>query len=337
MPTETFTAGDDFAITGGVFNLTLTLEGEAGEGSGNNDGGEGGRVVVEVPFVGEPLFIRESLGGSSSDGGDGGKSIDVRKGGTTLQDRVAVAAGGGGFGSSNDGNNSTVPAGDGGPDSGENGDSSGVNNGTSGSGGDQSSGGAGGAGSGSGTDDGDDGALGSGGDGGEGDGPDGGGGGAGYYGGGGGGEGQPSSEFTRKGGAGAGGSNRAGPLGSEIANERGTSTRSHGQGGVVTAEYDLQKPAQNFRVADTTETSITLDWDVPVFVDDVESVEEWQVFRADEPGTTRADYTQVDTVTTPGYEDTGFQQGERYHYRLGATVRVPEADYQVTITGFREV
>lgn len=337
MPTQTFTAGDDFAITGGVFNLTLTLEGEAGEGSGNDDGGDGGRVVVEVPFTDETLYIRESLGGSSSDGGDGGKSIDVRKGGTTLQDRVAVAAGGGGFGAIND-DPSGVPGGDGGGDTGESGTGTGTNNGSGGGRGDQTAGGSGaGTISIGGEVKGEDGSLGPGGDGAIGDGPDGGGGGAGYHGGGGGGKGEPNNNFTRKGGGGGGGSNLTGPLGSEVANERGTSTRSHGQGGLVTAEYDLQKPAQNFRVTHTTETSITLDWDEPAFVDDVESVEEWQVFRADEPGTTRADYTQIDTVTTPGYEDTGFQQGERYHYRLGATVRVPEADYQVTITGFREV
>jgi len=94
--------------------------------------------------------------------------------------------------------------------------------------------------------------------------------------------------------------------------------------------------AENLEITKETETTLTLDWDPPTLPPEVDSIEQYRVYRATEPGETRADYTEIATTMTPGFDDSGLESGVRYHYRIGADLFVPEADYQVTITGFRE-
>lgn len=325
MVTETLTPGTDWTVPAGIIGpLTVTLEGEAGDGP---DGGKGGRVVAEMAVsAGDTLYIRSSSGGSAApdSGYEGGDSVDIRVGGTTLSDRAAVAAGGGGQGTPDSA--SDINGGDGGGAlfGGDGGSASGFDMG--GDGGGPNSGGAGGSGS---SADGTDGGFGFGGNGTFDDNTPGAGGGAGWYGGGGGGS------NSNTGAAGGGGSNYVGGV-DESANEGGTSTRSHGDGGAVTIEYDPQPPAQNLQLTDSTETTHTLEWDVPPLLSGVTSLDLYRVYRATEPGETRADYTEISTTTSPGYEDTGLTPGVEYHYRVGADVTVAEENYQITVTGFSE-
>jgi hypothetical protein len=321
MVTETFTAGEDFIVPDGVFSLTLELE---GEGGGGTSGGSGGRVVgtYEDVVPGDSISIRESVGGTGNN--DGGASIDIRIGGTTLSDRVAVAGGAGG---SSDGLSSAA-GGDGGADTGADGAVGSAD--TAATGGTQSAGGTGGTGFGiSG-----DGAFGTGGEGAiSGSGTNGSGGGGGWYGGGGGG----GSGSGQPGGGGAGGSNYDDGLDSVTANERGTSTRSFGQGGLVTITYDPVPGAENLTITDTTATSNTLAWDAPTLPPEVDSIDQYRVYRDTDSGTVRADYTEVGTTPTPGFEDAGLDNGTEYHYRVGADLFVPEPVGTITITDFRGV
>ena len=329
MVTETFTAGEDFTVPDGVFSIEVELEGEAGE-DGSQPGGEAARVAGDIEVrPGETLFIRDTTGGSGVNGaGDGGDAIDIRRGGTALSDRIAVGAGAGGGGDKN-ADGAATAGGDGGADTGESApDALGADGGN---GGTQSSGGLGG----SSTEDGQDGVFGAGGDGGDSSG-NGGGGGAGWYGGGGGG-GEDAAGVNDDGAGGGGGSNYDDGLRNVTANERGTSTRTNGQGGLVTITYEQTPGAENLSITDTTATSNTLAWDAPTLPPEVDSVDQYRIYRGTDPGTERADYTQIATTPTPGFEDVGLENGTEYHYRVGADLFVPEADYQVTITGFREV
>jgi hypothetical protein len=313
MVTETFTAGEDFTVPDGVFSLTLELEGANGEGSSNG----GGRVVGEVQTTpGETFRIGFTAGGTGpGNGGNGGEAADIRRNGTTLSDRIVVAAGAGGQGGSVE----AGAGGAGGADQGE--DGSGANTGigffSGGTGGTQTSGGS------------LNGAFGIGGDG---EGFEPGGGGAGWYGGGG-----AEGGVGDDGASGGGGSNYDDGLDSVTANERGTSTRSFGQGGLVTITYEQTPGAENLAITDTTATSNTLDWDAPTLPPEVDSVDQYRVFRATDPGTVRADYTEVGTTPTPGFEDTGLDNGIEYHYRIGADLFIPEAEGTITITDFRGV
>jgi len=65
-------------------------------------------------------------------------------------------------------------------------------------------------------------------------------------------------------------------------------------------------------IDDTTEDELTLGWD------EVSDATGYYVYRAEQSGTTKADYTQVADVTTPPYTDTGLEDGERYYYRVSA-------------------
>ena len=343
MVTETFTTDTDWTVPDGVFNITVEIEGEAGEEdyTGDSPGGPGGRVVGELTDVrpGDVYSLRFGGGASGGQGefgkaGDGGDAADIRPENGSLSDRLAVAAGGGG-GARGDGD----PAGGaGGPDTGADGQTandSGGEGGEGGGGGSQSSGGLGGTSYN--TADGEDGGFG---DGGAGASDDfergGGGGGGGYYGGGGGGA---ASEDTQGGGGGGGGggSNYDDGLDSVTANERSTSTRTNGQGGLVTITYEQTPGAENLAITNTTATSNTLAWDAPTLPPEVDSVEQYRVYRDTDPGTVRADYTQIATTPTPGFEDVGLENGTEYHYRIGADLFVPEAEGTITITDFRGV
>jgi hypothetical protein len=313
MLTETFTAGEDFTVPNGVFSLEVELEGEAGESAGGG-AGSGGRVVGDVSTVpGEMFRIRETAGGSSSFGGSGGAAIDIRLGGTTLSDRLVVGAGGGGAGSGSGGGS----GGAGGADTGADGSAGGSQfSDAAGEGGTQSAGGTGGAGS----TDGQDGSFGTGGDGGN-DNRDGGGGGGGWYGGGGG-AGDVNTGIGDGGAGGGGGSNYDDGLDTVTANERGTSTRSFGEGGLVTITYEQTPGAENLAITDTTATSNTLDWDAPTLPPEVDSIDQYRIYRDTDTGTDRVDYTEIDTTPDVGYTDMGLDNGIEYHYRIGADLVV---------------
>ncbi len=224
-----------FKVPAGVTTLDVVARGAEGGGASGCgsagcffEGGIGGRVHAQIPVkAGETLYVYVggSASGLSSSGGfngggkggssgvsitayAGGGASDVREGGDTLQDRILVAAGGGGQGSG------WISyfygyGGKGGGLVGGSGNSTEKANG--GTGGSQTQGGSGGAGTGPGGQSGGNGSLGAGGNGGNGDdngytnGGAGGGAGAGYYGGGGGG-GIGSAGSTGPGGGGGGGS-----------------------------------------------------------------------------------------------------------------------------------
>jgi hypothetical protein len=227
-----------------------------------------------------------------------------------------VAGGGGEAGESQDPGDGG-DGGDGGADIGAAGTNGNGANG--GGGGTQNAGGGGGSGSDA---NGEDGSFGQGGDGGDsGDlGSVGGGrGGGGWYGGGGGGG---DIGSVPGGGGGGGGSNYDDGLDTVTANERGTSTRTAGEGGLVTITYEQTPGAENLQITDTTATSNTLSWDAPTLPPEVDSIDQYRIYRSTDPGTDRADYTEVGTTSTPGFEDTGLDNGTEYHYRIGADLVV---------------
>ena len=220
MATETFTytgSQQTFDVPSGVSQVTIRCYG-AGGGAGHNfnaadePGGTGGYGETTISVSGgETLYVyvgEQGVSATSSSrgaggwnggaagggngnahGGGGGGASDVRQGGTSLSDRVAVGGGGGGGGGAFGSDNSTG-GGNGGGSSGSDGqeDSFEFEYGSAGSGGTQSSGGSGGSAGDAGSNGGS-GSFGSGGGGGGGDTYTGGGGGGGYYGGGGGGSG----------------------------------------------------------------------------------------------------------------------------------------------------
>jgi len=316
MPTETITADTDWTVPDGVFAVTLTLEGERGgsdDFSGTDYGGPGGRVVGELEVrPGEVLYIRETPGGTGA--ADGGDAIDVRTSGTSLEDRIAIAAGGGAGGEGSQ--TGTAFGGAGGPATGADGEN-GSSGGTPPTGGTQSSGGAG-------SGDGSNGSFGAGGDAGTNDSNAGHGGGAGLFGGGGG---ESSGVFGGVGDSGAGGSNYVDGLDSVITNERGTSGRDHTDGGLVTIEYEPVAP-ENLTRSETTATSTTVTWDPPTLPPEVDSLDLYRVYRDLGAGSVRTDYAEVAT-RDPGqttYDDVGLLNGRTYHYRVGADLTAPELD-----------
>ena len=136
MVTQTFLSDEDWSVPTGLQEVTIRLYGAAGRDgpSGYQGdpgiGGKGGYVegTLDVSST-STLYVRVNsdggVGDENSDGSrpnNGGGSSDVRVGGTGLNDRVAVAAGGGAggageyddFGDGGDG-------GDGGANTGEDG------------------------------------------------------------------------------------------------------------------------------------------------------------------------------------------------------------------------
>jgi hypothetical protein len=236
-------------------NVRITCTGASGETVGGQTGGEGGTMVYDIgPTVGgETWYINVggqgsgaiggwNGGGDGNDtsvtfhGGGGGGSSDVRRGGSTLADRLVVGAGGGGSTSGWNG-------GDGGASTGADGE--GYVTGSGGGGGDQNGGGTGGINAGGASSSGADGTLGNGGNGGRASTTNysnGGGGGGGFYGGGGGG----AYGLNHRGGGGGGGSNygyvppfHSGFSGTPIVSQ--TSGGNVGPG-VVTIVYTVADP-----------------------------------------------------------------------------------------------
>lgn len=306
MPSNTFSAGENFTIPSGVTKVTAELEGEKGKEINEPneqvfESGDGGRVVGEISVSpGETLYIRRSPGGASPGGQNGGDSIDIRRDGTTLDDRIAVAAGGGGGGiygkldqffPYND-----FIGGDGGPDEGEDGQYQE----DAGKGGTQTSGGeAGGAGD-SGSVGGNPGSFGAGGDyTSQPNGVPAGGGGAGWYGGGSGAT-NPTSVGTSESDGGGGGSNYTGGLDTVTANERGTSTASFGNGS-VTFTYLL--PPSNVTIDTINYRSADLSWDA------ISSADSYNVYRGG---------TQIGSTSTTSFTDTDLSTLTSYSWTVRA-------------------
>jgi len=304
MPTETFTANTDWTVPDNVTGVTVTLE-AGGGGAADATGGDGGRVVgsLSVP-AGGTLYIRESSGGFGSS--PGGRSVDIRIGGTTLSDRVVVAGGGGGGGDAEDPSDAG-DGGDGGPDTGATGGDGGLGI-DGGSGGTQTGGGSGGGGA---NGDGEDGSFAVGGDGGS-DQYDGGGGGGGWYGGGGGGG---DTGSVPGGGGGGGGSNYVGGLDSVAANERGGSNRSYSQGGLVSVSYI--SPPEGLTADTVRYRSVDLSWDP------TSSADEYTVYRDD---------TQVGTTTNTSFTDDGLNPRTEYTWEVTVTADGTESGRSGSVT-----
>ena len=303
MPTFETTTDADWTVPDAVFGLELTLEGERGE-SFNNGGVVEGRLPVTP---GETLLIRVSPGADENFAGDAaGDGIWIARGGESVENRLAAAGGGGADGDPDDGviNN----GGEGGANVGKDGEQSSTSF-DAGEGGSQTSGGAAGS-----ADAGDGDASG----GGFAD-YRGGGGGGGYYGGGGGADDQA---FAAGGG---GGSNHAEGLSQVDTNERGGSFRANGDGPRIVIEYEPVAPSLSR--SNTTDTSTHLSWGISL-PPEVDSVEEWQLYRDTNSGTVRGDYIEIATYPpgTTADSDTGLDMGTTYHYRVGSDVIAPSLD-----------
>ncbi|WP_152663321.1 fibronectin type III domain-containing protein [Halorubrum saccharovorum] len=311
MPSESHTADYDFTVPTAVYSITVTLEGEAGEedsGFDQPDSGDGGYVEGDLSVQpGDTLYIRKSSGGAGQYAYVGGDSIDIRTGGTSLSDRVAVAAGGGAAARDTTGGG----GGDGGALTGEDGERGDDGYLGAGSGGSQTSGGAGGEDSGGSSISGSDGQFGSGGD----SGFDGGGGGAGWYGGGGGG-----ASDSVDGAGGGGGSNYVDGLSNVPynGNERGGSNRDFGQGGLATLEWE---PASvgNLSVSTNSDTSLSLNWSPPDGFDP----STYYIDRSTYDG----GYSQIATSSTTDFTDSGLPQA-----RGITTASAPTTSTRATVT-----
>lgn len=309
MPSETFTSDTDWTVPADITRVQIEVSGEKGpapEFDSSTDGGNGGRVVGELDVSpGDTLYLRFPTDGGSAPPTEfearGGHSADVRYGGTTLNDRVAVAAGGGGEGQGDD--SSIAAGGAGGPDTGQDG-------GAGAGGGGQTSGGAGGSGSG---ENGQDGSFGQGGDAGTDTspepGPSGGGGGGGWYGGGGGAAVQSFGTGPTAGGGG-GGSNYVGGLDSVAANERGTSTTREITLTYTPAPTNLSVDTVRYRSAD-------LSWGA------VSGADSYNVYR---------DGTQVGTTTTTSFTDTGLSPETSYSWEVATVSSGSESGKSNTAT-----
>ncbi|GGL55194.1 glycine-rich protein [Halocalculus aciditolerans] len=227
-----------WTVPQGVSSIDVTLEGAAGGSNSDVSGGVGGLVKATVPVSGgDTIEVYVGGGGDNptydndydhwggwNGGGDGGQyetygvggggggATDIRINGTSLSDRVLVAAGGGGIATDN--YSVELAGGDGGGDTGDDGEYASYNNLFAGEGGTQSAGGKGG------DNGGEAGSLGAGGDG-DSDSYDpnklgAGGGGGGYYGGGGGG-----AKTNKEIGAGGGGSNYVAGIATSTRNNQG--------------------------------------------------------------------------------------------------------------------
>lgn len=252
--TYTTTGSHTYTVPSGVSSVTVKLWGAEGESTSRANGGVGGYVEGTLSVTeGETLDVKVGALGEvagSDQSPDGGGMSDIRQGGSTLSDQVAVAGGGGGAGDWNDDDGSSgsgaTAGGDGGPDNGEDAADAGpYGYADGGDGGTQSSGGAGGDGA---TYDnresGTDGSRGAGGDGGDaesgGEYAYGGNGGQGYYGGGGGAAYWDFGSDVSQGGGGGGGSNYDDGLASVTSNQRGVDASNGGDGKVVIG-YNIEK------------------------------------------------------------------------------------------------
>ena len=270
---------------GGNGNATPNQSGggeAAGGGGGWNGGAKGGDAYSD------------SFGTRGSGGGGGG-GTDVRRGGTALADRVIVAGGGGGAGGGSFGR-----GGDGGGTTGEDGHHN-ESDIADGQGGTQSAGGTGVS----------NGSLGSGG---AGDGftswnpsdhTAGGGGGGGYYGGGGG-EGESSGAASGGGGSG---------YVSGSTTQLSTAGGNTGHGTITVTWPERPNAPTNVHITGERETELDLAWDA------VSDADGYTIYRAQSPGTTLSDYTEIDSTTAEEttYTDTSLLHGTAYYYRVTAT------------------
>lgn len=322
MPTESFTSDTDWTVPNNVHAVTVDLHG----GRGGNGGADGGRVTGDLAVTpGETVHVRfPSDGGTgggdggaadAEPGGDGGDSVDIRRGGTSLGDRLAVAAGGGGDGG-DDHEGAGGAGGAGGADTGEDGGD--VSGGASGGdGGTQSAGGTGGGGVDT------EGGLGSGGDG---DGSvvgGGGAGGGGLYGGGGGAGGDVGNSG---GGGGAGGSNYDDDLTAVTTNSRGG---SQAPGGEVIISYALSPTS--VAVESTTTTSVVVGWDWTGGLDP----DHFNVYRSDSEPVTSSDTLAGSTTdgTDRSFTDDGRDENEAYFYAVAASFDGDESEVSATVQG----
>lgn len=268
MSSQTFTSEGTFEVPEDVSVIAVTLVGERGSISG---GGSGNTVTGELATTpGEILHIGTTEGGVAGGNGNfiGGSAWDIRQGGDTLEDRVAVAGGGGtrhNAWSSNLGGDAGLP-------SGEKGDGfDGGGGGTQTEGGEAVSSFAG------------DGTFGFGGDGREED--RGAAGGAGWYGGGGNG-GVPQSSA----GGGGGGSSYVGGISDSNVSVTGA---SYGNGS-VTLEWVVPPTLEG--IVANPDGSLSLSWGDT-------GADEYAVYRSDESGIVLSDYDKIATVSSPSYVD----------------------------------
>lgn len=305
MATETVYPGTDWTVPSGVTEVTALLEGQHGQSAYGGDGlGTGGLVEGTLSVSeGETLYIRSSPGGVGIS--DGGNSVDIRRNGTTLSDRIAVAAGGGAEAYSASG-------GDGGADTGQSGGDTG-----GGGGGTQTSGGAGGSGQSGG--EGDPGEFGAGGDGAS-TSEETGGGGAGWYGGGGGGY---SSTTT---GGGGGGSNYDDGLNTVSRNERGSSSVTFWDDPKITLTYE-QAPSAPLNTSQSVDgddaITITYDEDTNGGVPDNYRIQ------VSEDG---SGYSTIATPTGESYTYAATPSTNSHQFRVRAENSVGDSNWSYTST-----
>ena len=322
MVTQTFSSDEDWSVPTGLQEVTIRLYGAAGRDgpSGYQGdpgiGGKGGYVegTLDVSST-STLYVRVNsdggVGDENSDGSrpnNGGGSSDVRVGGTGLNDRVAVAAGGGAggageyddFGDGGDG-------GDGGANTGEDGSPSDSYD-YIGEGGTQTSGGSGGFA--------ENGGFGYGGDGRDNGGSAGGGGG--WYGGGGGYGPEPAP------GAG-GGSNYTGGLDFVAANQRGASPYDYGDHRVEIEYTEPPAPPEN------TQQSINGDDEIVVTYNEDSSggsADEFEV----EVGEDGGNYTPVTTTTSTSVTYSADPQTNTHRFRVRASNSAGTSNWSYTAT-----
>ena len=77
----------------------------------------------------------------------------------------------------------------------------------------------------------------------------------------------------------------------------------------ITAILPLPPPS-NISANANAENEISVDWD------EVSGAAGYYLYRAESPGSTKSDYTQIADVSSPPYTDTGLEDGEKYYYRV---------------------
>jgi len=335
MTTETFEfTGDEqtWTVPEGNENVIVRLWGAGGaDGSGDSqyrqgsgrDGGYTEGTLSVTPGQALRIYVGGGANGASggfngggnagsgaSSGGGGGGGTDIRQGGDSLSDRVAVAGGGGGGGgaASSSYENGGRNGGTGGGVEGNSG--SGFSAG--GDGGTQTEGGAGG--DGTGFSNGEDGSFGQGGDGSGVSGGQPGAGGGGWYGGGGG-DNDTDRELT---GGGGGGSGYIDELNDTFLSPSTSNGNGNSGDGLIEIEYDVSpaEDVENFENSYTGAEEVDLTWD-----EQDESTE----YSVEENGDIIA------TVDEPPFT-ASTDPDTTYEYRVRAETSFENGDWSETIT-----
>jgi len=85
---------------------------------------------------------------------------------------------------------------------------------------------------------------------------------------------------------------------------------------------DIAGPT-NVSINSINENEVLLSWD------SVSSTIDYNIYRSESSGTSKSDYTLIDTSPTTSYTDTNVEDGEEYYYRISSTISNPTSSANI--------